>query len=412
MCSIVLTPHATRPYQDAKQPDEISLLRTGAYNLGFIGVAKTEESRAMLNWWQERCREHCVVQPEDGLFVDQKWIDLVPGFHPGTKILRDPGLNVAYWNLHERTIDSLDPPRCNGSPLYFFHFSGLKTDRLEAISRYQNRFDLGGAPTCASCSSSTPSSSSAMGSRSAPPFPTPTAPSKTAAGSTRSCAACSGPCRARIASGSGTRSRAARARSSTGCATPAVVTRHHRPRGSHRHWLKLKSLAVRARALPAAGRLRRQPDVLPAPDRRPRDDAVPGPVRPLLVALPALGATPARTTLRWRCPVRAPDRVGHRPSGAAVPAVVGGGRRARAPRDRSPAVAGAPARRGRASTCSATSARRPVWARLRAGVSRAIEAAGIPVVRNNLDESADLRESDATYSDFPANNRTRSTSCT
>ena len=84
-CSIVLTPHATRPYQDAKQPDEISLLRTGAYNLGFIGVAKTEESRAMLNWWQERCREHCVVQPEDGLFVDQKWIDLVPGFHPGTR---------------------------------------------------------------------------------------------------------------------------------------------------------------------------------------------------------------------------------------------------------------------------------------------------------------------------------------
>ena len=99
-CSIVLTPHATRPYQDAKQPDEITLLRTGAYNLGFIGVAKTEESRAMLNWWQERCREHCVVQPEEGLFVDQKSM-ISSGFPPAPQDSCATGAQRRVLNLHD-----------------------------------------------------------------------------------------------------------------------------------------------------------------------------------------------------------------------------------------------------------------------------------------------------------------------
>ena len=140
--SILLTPHATRPYEDAKLPGEHLLLQTGAYNLGFIGVAATAQARSMLRWWQGHCHDECAVRPEEGLFVDQKWVDLVPSFYPETRILRDPGLNVAYWNLHERQVDSLAPPRCNGEPLYFFHFSGFKIDALDAVSKHQNRFRL------------------------------------------------------------------------------------------------------------------------------------------------------------------------------------------------------------------------------------------------------------------------------
>src|SRR5215468_574550 len=140
--SILLTPHATRPYHDTKLPGEHLLLQTGAYNLGFFGVAATDQAREMLRWWQGHCYDDCAVRPEQGLFVDQKWVDLVPGFYPDTVILRDPGLNVAYWNLHERQIEWSAAPRCNGEPLYFFHFSGFRTDAIDAISRHQSRFRL------------------------------------------------------------------------------------------------------------------------------------------------------------------------------------------------------------------------------------------------------------------------------
>ena len=34
-----------------------------------------------------------------GVYTDQRWCDLVPALFDGVKVLRDPGLNVASWNL-------------------------------------------------------------------------------------------------------------------------------------------------------------------------------------------------------------------------------------------------------------------------------------------------------------------------
>lgn len=145
----ILTPHSLSPIEDDKKPAEIDFMRAGIYNLGFFGARSCAESLRLLDWWGRRCTELGYNDARQGLFVDQKFVDLVPSFFDGVVIERSAVYNVAYWNLHERRIDAGDPahPLVNGIPMVFFHFSGLSVEpptepRLE-ISKYQNRSDFG-----------------------------------------------------------------------------------------------------------------------------------------------------------------------------------------------------------------------------------------------------------------------------
>ena len=141
--NIALTPHLTRSLEDDKRPAEIDILRSGAYNLGFIGIARSTETAAFLVWWQQRLYDHCLVDLPRGLFVDQKWIDLAPGMFEGVEIIRDPGYNVAYWNLAHRPISRSEAGyKIERSPLAFFHFSGFDPEQPARLSRHQNRFKV------------------------------------------------------------------------------------------------------------------------------------------------------------------------------------------------------------------------------------------------------------------------------
>lgn len=141
--NIVLTPHLTQNLDDGKHPNEISILRTGAYNLGFIAVARSSTSLRFLRWWEAKLVDHCVVDLAQGLFVDQRWIDLVPGLFEGVAIVRDEGYNVAYWNLGHREIAPSEAGLSVGhSPLAFVHFSGYDPSNPGALSRHQNRLEL------------------------------------------------------------------------------------------------------------------------------------------------------------------------------------------------------------------------------------------------------------------------------
>ncbi len=142
--SLVLTPHLDVPIDDAYHPGETAILQSGAYNLGFLAVRDCPATRKHLKWWQQRLYDQCVVRIEDGLFVDQKWMDLAPSLVEETTILRDPGYNVAYWNLHGRRVENHQGElRVNGeAPLVFFHFSGIEPENLERVSKHQDRFRL------------------------------------------------------------------------------------------------------------------------------------------------------------------------------------------------------------------------------------------------------------------------------
>jgi glycosyltransferase involved in cell wall biosynthesis len=132
---ILLTPHTVSPMRrDNLRPSEADIMGAGVYNLGFIAVNK--DARSMLGWWQERLRRDSISAPEKMLFTDQRWIDLVPGYFEHG-VLREPGYNVAYWNLDSRPI-SWDGTgyRIGDQPLRFFHFSGYSPDTPWILSKY------------------------------------------------------------------------------------------------------------------------------------------------------------------------------------------------------------------------------------------------------------------------------------
>jgi glycosyltransferase involved in cell wall biosynthesis len=139
----VLTPHTTTPIEDGDEPDDQSMLKVGVYNLGFIAIRRGPETTSFLEWWHRRLLRDCRIDLAEGLFVDQKWADLLPCFVENTHILRHPGYNVAYWNLMNRAVTSLDGRwHANGEALRFVHFSGLDMRHEPTFSKHQQRFHL------------------------------------------------------------------------------------------------------------------------------------------------------------------------------------------------------------------------------------------------------------------------------
>jgi hypothetical protein len=142
--NVVLLPHLLDPIPlDGRHPDEQDILAAGAYNLGFLGVNRSTETQRLLTWWQERLEDRCRVDVAHGLFVDQKWMDLVPSLFPSTSILRDDTYDVAYRNLHSRALGRCaECVNVNGRPLAFFHFSGYDPAQPRALSRHQTRLTV------------------------------------------------------------------------------------------------------------------------------------------------------------------------------------------------------------------------------------------------------------------------------
>jgi glycosyltransferase involved in cell wall biosynthesis len=134
-----VTPHLTGPIGGEDHPSERTILQAGSYNLGFLAVTQHPALKRFLGWWQEKLEYHCVVDIANGLFVDQKWMDLAPGLYPDVAILRHDGYNVAYWNLRQRRV-TIDGERVsvNGQPLRFFHFSGFDPRFPHLLSRHEH----------------------------------------------------------------------------------------------------------------------------------------------------------------------------------------------------------------------------------------------------------------------------------
>ena len=145
---IVITPHLLSPLsEDGRLPNERTILSVGAYNLGFIALARGEQSYRFLRWWQHHLLKDCVIDIPRSLFVDQRWIDLVPGIFNRVAILRDAGYNAAHWDIPYRRLHRIgDQWRVNDVPLVSFHFSGLQPENIEALSTHQNRYTLPDLP--------------------------------------------------------------------------------------------------------------------------------------------------------------------------------------------------------------------------------------------------------------------------
>jgi hypothetical protein len=137
---VVLTPHTASPLpRDGRIPGDLELLRAGSYNLGFLAMSRGAVSAQLLEWWAGWLAEHCLDDHAAGLYVDQRWMDLAAAMWP-VRVLRDPGLNVAYWNLPVRRLER-NPGgfTVDGGPLRFFHFSVFDPRRPDVVSDHQDR---------------------------------------------------------------------------------------------------------------------------------------------------------------------------------------------------------------------------------------------------------------------------------
>ena len=150
--SIVLTPH----YCDIEEHfdgavSEETFNKVGIYNLGFCALKNDKVGQEIAKWWQNRLQYKCYSQSSEGLFVDQKWMDYIPGFFPdATCVSSHHGMNVAIWNLHERElfIDEkqgyMIRRKKTGDefPLLFFHFSGFDPFETTVINRRHPQFNV------------------------------------------------------------------------------------------------------------------------------------------------------------------------------------------------------------------------------------------------------------------------------
>ncbi len=129
--AIGLVPHILAPEETERGVElhEISVASHGVYNLGHLVLRPDARGRAFARWWAARLDRHCFDDRARGLFTDQRWVDLAPAIFEGVAILKQPGLDVASWNLSHRALRQTLPGdlssfTVDGQPLLTYHFSG------------------------------------------------------------------------------------------------------------------------------------------------------------------------------------------------------------------------------------------------------------------------------------------------
>jgi hypothetical protein len=136
--SLSLTPHLASAGDSAgRAARERQVLLAGTFNGGLVGASNRAETWRFLDWWARRLEEHCVDDPPAGLHFDQRWVDLAAGFVEDLHLIRDPGVNAAYWNLEDMEVEcDGEMLRVDGRPCRLFHFSGFDPAQPELVSRF------------------------------------------------------------------------------------------------------------------------------------------------------------------------------------------------------------------------------------------------------------------------------------
>ena len=153
--SILLSPHLIRSLpDDGKNPQETEFLRCGTYNAGFLAIRVDEIGDEFLKWFRKRMERECIVDIRGALFVDQKWLNLVPGLFSSVGLIRDSGFNAGHWTLSQfqitqrtetqqtETLQTDGKFYVGDDKLSLFHFSCFLPDDPYAFQRQQNRIRL------------------------------------------------------------------------------------------------------------------------------------------------------------------------------------------------------------------------------------------------------------------------------
>lgn len=127
--SLILTPHIIDlDISTENLFGEFRLLETGMYNLGIIGISNAFDY-SKLKWWMWHMKRFCFKDEKNGMFYDQRWMDILAPLIEGLYVLKEPSYNVAFWNLNERELKIEESKfLINDKPMTLFHFSAFSLE--------------------------------------------------------------------------------------------------------------------------------------------------------------------------------------------------------------------------------------------------------------------------------------------
>lgn len=135
---LILTPHHfSPPPLGAKYTNEVDVVELGFLNGGFAAWRGGPATDRMLAWMCERFPIYGFYRYL-GMASDQKLLPLLLSYFPkDVRVSFDPGLNIAYWNAHERPVTTRDGGwEIEGRPVVFFHLSGYKLTHPDLVCAY------------------------------------------------------------------------------------------------------------------------------------------------------------------------------------------------------------------------------------------------------------------------------------
>ena len=120
---------------DGLSPTEPDLQAQGLYNVGCLALGSG--AGAFLDWYEAHLRTHPENDIARGSSLDGRWLDFVPAYFDH-HLLRDAGLGVGSWNLHERRIREQNGGYIvNGRPLRLFNFRGFDPERPSLLTHHR-----------------------------------------------------------------------------------------------------------------------------------------------------------------------------------------------------------------------------------------------------------------------------------
>lgn len=149
--SFTVLPHTLRPYRPEEawfRPSLGDLFAAGIMNAGLFAVREGEEARRFLDTWSTLVTAPGAFLRALGPQHEQNSFNWVLAFVEDVAVCRDPAVNVAYWNLHERSLrwaaldgGSEEAWTLETGPLACFHFSGFEAGPGR-LTHFDNRNDL------------------------------------------------------------------------------------------------------------------------------------------------------------------------------------------------------------------------------------------------------------------------------
>lgn len=95
--NVLLTPHWANIDPTENEDSLLAVLRGGLYNAGFVGANKNGADA--MAWWAVLCHYKTEDLKDLGLFVDQKYLDILPVQFDNVKVIKHRGCNLASWNI-------------------------------------------------------------------------------------------------------------------------------------------------------------------------------------------------------------------------------------------------------------------------------------------------------------------------